>query len=127
MASAAEYEDDMREEMNPALRNIPSGVLDVAGSSMPVNFMWLASVALYYLNPDVIGTFEAIPLNTIHPPDFTTSWETIKKHDIYRVIMKNTRHLHAIHSNVYYICIVQKDMEKSILEMAFQINYPNMY
>ena len=131
-SAAASHDDDGdlsdQEDMNQALRNIPSGALDVAGSSMPVDFMWLALVALYYLNPDVIGKFEAINGDIpIHQPDFTTSWKTIKNYDKFRVIMKKTRHLHAIHSNVYYICIVQKDIEQSIFEMPFQLNYMNMF
>ena len=144
MASAAEYEDDddeidfsdleteddMSEEMNPALRNIPSGELDVVGSSMPVNFMSLALVALYYLNPDVIGTFTPVRLDSIHPPDFTAPWKTIKTHDNYKVVMKKTRLLIASresNANVYYICIIQEDISKAIWNMAFIINYPLLF
>lgn len=126
----SETEDDMDGEMNPALRNIPFGAMDVAGSSKPVDFIWLALVALYRNNPDVIGKFDIVPTNLIHPPDFTTTWTKIFSHDQYTVALKKTwlvRSSRVFRPNVYYICIIQKASNEVVWECAFMLNRPALF
>lgn len=128
--SDSETEDDMDGEMNPALRNIPPGALDVSGSSKPVDLMWVALVALYKMNPDVIGTFQTVQMSTIQTPDFTTAWSKISTYDTYKVALKKTWLTHgsrAFRPNVYYICIVQNDINQVVWENAFMINRPALF